>query len=566
MSFLASNSIPWATIAQGAAAAGSAIDPSFSPVFTGLLNMQSRKAELKLAQDKQDAELEHQRTMTGLAVDEAGRQATAAQEATEAHQEESAKRVADAGAATERVLSGRARAGDTTLLTQANMNSLDKAPGGGEGQNYTTTQQPLAASGNLPSASTAGNADLPPGQSPAGDMSGNTPTTADLSPAPKPNPFARPAVMKGAAIPPPVDTSALTPAINGPSPDTLIPMGANGAAGFAPAPSTLLPMASPTGMVSTGGEAALPHQGKIIMTPEDQEKAIQTAKAKGFNALLQEQATAGKITQDTADTFGQAAILDPSKISELAIALHKDPKTITTAELDNAAELLYQQRALAKQGLAPALTPQQEAVITGYEARKTVVPDFAATAAGNRQASAQEQGNNLQAQAERNRRAEKGEDHLSDATKTYTTAIRSIQQQRQTIDLAATGNQVAGADQPVEVALGLGVGQGVKRVAPAQFAAMHDAGSLWQRLQNKLSTMKDGQPWTKDMQGDAQRLIDMQERLAYQQYYVAGNDIKGRYGNVGGMIAPPASVKQGTNKSGQRVISFDGGVTSEITK
>ena len=71
--------------------------------------------------------------------------------------------------------------------------------------------------------------------------------------------------------------------------------------------------------------------------------------------------------------------------------------------------------------------------------------------------------------------------------------------------------------------------EGVKRVNTVELNIPTGAGSLWDKVQNKLGQWTAGQPMDKDLQKDLIKVADMLEKNGYKKYRDSHQSITKRY-------------------------------------
>lgn len=203
----------------------------------------------------------------------------------------------------------------------------------------------------------------------------------------------------------------------------------------------------------------------------------------------------------------------------------KEPKTVTGPELDMAAQQLY-----AKKKMGMPLTPQEEADLSGYEERKRVVSDPALIGATERAAASQKFAADQQGRAQSFTEAQAGRKELTDKVEApYQDALQKAALVKNFVEMAKSGNVVAGSLQPMVTTMATVGGEGFKRLTNVELEATGEAGSAWQRLKGSVGKLVEGQPVPPEVQRDMITLADALAKNAYSKYKDGHASVTKRY-------------------------------------
>lgn len=203
------------------------------------------------------------------------------------------------------------------------------------------------------------------------------------------------------------------------------------------------------------------------------------------------------------------------------------PETVkpNTAEQDDAKYREIQARAAQKLPVLPA----EQAWSDAYEKQKTLTTDRSAGAATDRQTNA------INAESERQRnsqsfsQAEVGRAQLGKKEDAYQEALQKAAVLKNVVELAKSGNVVAGSLQPLVATMATLGAEGFKRLTGTELATTSGAGSAWERLKGKVGKLIEGQPIPADVQADMLTLADALTKGAYDTYKTGFDTITKRY-------------------------------------
>ncbi len=213
-----------------------------------------------------------------------------------------------------------------------------------------------------------------------------------------------------------------------------------------------------------------------------------------------------------------------------------------------------------KLNLKRPILPEEQAFAGAYEKNKTLGVDAAAAAAGNRQASAQEQQNTIQQNAQAFAKAQVARADIVKTVDTpYLAARSSADTLRDVVKSAQGGNMIAGSLQSLETTMAALRAQGFNRINTVEIGSTANAGSLWDHLQNWFGKAKDGQPIDPAIQKDMLEFADLLDKSAYKKYGDAHEAVNQVYQTKiprsfpppSGATTPPPSgaLKEGTEGS-----------------
>lgn len=139
---------------------------------------------------------------------------------------------------------------------------------------------------------------------------------------------------------------------------------------------------------------------------------------------------------------------------------------------------------------------------------------------------------------------------LDTAEKTYGSASQSADEMQQMIDGARSGNKVYNKVLPLEGALAINTSQGVKRINRTEVDQIAGAGSLFDKIQGRISGLATGSSIPKDVLDDQEKLVKLLRNGAYKNYSDTFDSAQKRYGlnneekkpGPGGASAPAGNV------------------------
>lgn len=234
---------------------------------------------------------------------------------------------------------------------------------------------------------------------------------------------------------------------------------------------------------------------------------------------------------DQAPAIKERALKDALTTSEInkneaAAAKSRQPTNPTPGSLDAAAEAL-----LTKKNLGQTLTPEEDARLKAYASRKTVVTDAAAVAAGNRQASTQEQQNAIQQNAQTFQQQQAGRKELTEKVEQpFQTSVAQANTLRHVVQAAQSGNKIAASLQSLEATFAAVRAAGLNRVNMAEIHQTGSAGSFMDNLESRFGKLTEGQPIPADLQKDMLSFADILEKAAADKYKEGFTAVTGRYG------------------------------------
>lgn len=133
---------------------------------------------------------------------------------------------------------------------------------------------------------------------------------------------------------------------------------------------------------------------------------------------------------------------------------------------------------------------------------------------------------------------ERGRGLLDAAEKQYRTAQQGANTMRDMLASANAGNKMSGQMLPLEGALAITTAQGVHRINRTEVDQYQGGGTLYDSVAGRLGKLATGQPMDASLRADVEKLTDIQEKAAYQNYKDAYGSATRRYGLTGEQALP----------------------------
>lgn len=169
--------------------------------------------------------------------------------------------------------------------------------------------------------------------------------------------------------------------------------------------------------------------------------------------------------------------------------------------------------------------------------------------AADTQAQAAANANSRQSKAEEFQQQEKGREHITKIEGDYTDAASKADLIRDAIRQAQAGNKMAASFQGMLATLGITTMEGVKRINAVELGIPTGAGSLWDRVVNKLGKWTAGQPMDSALQKDLLSLADTIQNASYKKYKAQHDKITKRYSLTDEEAMPgPAGAEAGSGE------------------
>lgn len=197
--------------------------------------------------------------------------------------------------------------------------------------------------------------------------------------------------------------------------------------------------------------------------------------------------------------------------------------------------------AAAAAGRGPALTGAEQDELKGKLASYST-PE----AVADRQAALFGQQIKMLNDADERRTAEKGREENSKAQKDMLDARSKMQEIRDAVSAAKSGNMLAGSVLPLIATTGISTTGGPQRVYPFEFQQYAGAGDLINRLQAEWSGVTAGQKMTPRMMDDLVAFTDIIDKLAGKKY---ADTVQGNINLYGPKSAPGGYALGGTTPS-----------------